>query len=75
MATLHIPFLMSIYSAENDTAIVGVFQVGIGITALAAPPVGTASVTYTDGFALAVFLTLVVTVIGTSAVVVGAAAN
>lgn len=63
-ATLYIPLLMGIYPPEKTTAIVGVFNVSIGITALAMPPLGTASVTYTGGFVTAIFLTLLATVVG-----------
>lgn len=62
-ATLYIPLLMEIYDPNRDTAIVGTFNVATGISALAMPPLGTASVAYTDGYALAVLLTLIVTVV------------
>ena len=70
-ATLYIPLLLGIYSPEMDTAIVGVFNVAAGITALVMPSLGTASATYADGFALAIGITLVVTVLGTAAVTAG----
>lgn len=73
IATLYIPVLMNIYSPENDTAIVGVFQVGIGLAVLAMPPLGTASVTYTPGFTLAILLTLVATVGSVWTIAVGTA--
>ncbi|MXV62480.1 MFS transporter [Natronorubrum sp. JWXQ-INN-674] len=63
-ATLYIPLLMTIYSPEKDTAIVGLFNVAIGITALAMPPLGTASVAYTDGFTVAISLTFLATAVG-----------
>ncbi|WP_083902087.1 MFS transporter [Natronorubrum bangense] len=72
-ATLYIPLLMGIYSPEKDTAIVGVFNVAIGVTALAMPPLGTASVAYTDGFTIAILLTFLATVVGLWAIAVGTA--
>lgn len=62
-ATLYIPLLMSIYDPEKDTAIVGVFNVGGGLCALAMPPLGTATVAYTGEYTVAVGLTFVVSVI------------
>ncbi|WP_440767228.1 MFS transporter [Natronorubrum sp. DTA7] len=70
-ATLYIPLLMNVYSPEMDTAIVGVFNIAIGVTALAMPPLGTASVAYTDGYFIAILLTFVATVVGIWAVAVG----
>lgn len=72
-ATLYIPFLMSNYSTEKDTAIVGVFNVAAGITALIMPPLGTASVAYTAGFTIPILLTVVVTVLAIWAIAVGTA--
>jgi MFS family permease len=72
-ATLYIPMLMNIYSPENDTAIVGVFNVGVGLAVLAMPPLGTASVTYTAGFTVAILLTVAATVVGVWTVAAGTA--
>lgn len=72
-ATLYIPLLMTVYSPEKDTAVVGIFNVGIGFTALAMPPLGTASVAYADGFHVAVLLTLGATVGGLWAITIGTA--
>ncbi|MFD1562523.1 MFS transporter [Haloarchaeobius amylolyticus] len=63
-ATLYIPLLMGVYSPEKDTAIVGTFNVAIGIAALAMPPLGTASVEFTGNFSIAILLTLAATVGG-----------
>jgi MFS family permease len=63
-ATLYIPLIMGLYPTEMDSAVVGVFNVAGGIAALAMPPLGTASVTYTDGFTLPIALTLAVIAIG-----------
>jgi MFS transporter, OFA family, oxalate/formate antiporter len=72
-ATLYIPLLMTVYSPEKDTAIVGLFNIAIGITALAMPPLGTASITYTGSFAIALALTFVTIVVGLWAVAIGTA--
>lgn len=62
-ATLYIPVLMQVYDPEKDTAVIGVFNVAGGIGALAMPPLGTASVTYTGSYAVAILLTFLVTVV------------
>ncbi|ADD07432.1 major facilitator superfamily transport protein (plasmid) [Natrialba magadii ATCC 43099] len=72
-ATLYIPLLMETYNPEKDTAIIGVFNVGGGIGALAMPPLGTASVAYTESYTVAILLTLGVTIVSFWAVVVGTA--
>lgn len=72
-STLYIPLLMGIYSTEKDTAIVGVFNVAVGVAALAMPPLGTASVAYTDGFTLAILLSFAATVVGIWCIAVGTA--
>ncbi|RQG86166.1 MFS transporter [Natrarchaeobius halalkaliphilus] len=70
-ATLYIPLLMSIYSPEKDTAIVGVFNLAGGIAALAMPPLGTITVAYTGDFTMAIALTVAMSVIGFWTVAVG----
>lgn len=70
-ATLYIPLVMEIYSPEKDTAIVGIFNVAGGIAALAMPPLGTATIAYTESFTLAILLTFALTVVGIWTVVVG----
>ncbi len=72
-ATLYIPLLMGVYSPEKDTAIVGTFNVAIGVAALAMPPLGTASVTYTGSFTIAILLTLAAAVGGLWTTAVGTA--
>jgi MFS family permease len=62
-ATLYIPVLMGIYDPEKDTAIIGVFNVAGGIGALAMPPLGAASIAYTEGYTLAILLTFLVIVV------------
>ncbi len=70
-ATLYIPLLLNVYDPEKDTAIVGIFNVAGGVGALAMPPLGAASVAYTNGYVLAVALTLGVTLVAIWAVVAG----
>lgn len=72
-ATLYIPLLMSVYTPEKDTAIVGVFNVAVGVTALLMPPLGTVSVAYTPGFTVAISLTFVVAVLAIWTVAAGTA--
>lgn len=70
-AALYIPLLLSIFSPEKDTAVVGVFNIAAGIAALGTPPIGTASITYTGGFSVAILLTLLVTVGAFGSIAVG----
>ncbi|SDY40747.1 MFS transporter [Halopenitus persicus] len=74
-ATLYVPLLMAVYSPEKDTAIIGVFNVPPGIGALAMPPVGTALITYTDGYAAAIALTLALAVLALWVIAAGTAAE
>ncbi len=70
-ATLYIPVLMEVYPPEKDTAIIGVFNVAGGIGSLAMPPLGTASIAYTEGFTAAIVLTFVITLVAFWLVVSG----
>ena len=70
-ATLYIPLLMGIYDPEKDTAVIGVFNVAGGVGALAMPPLGTAAVAYTDGYAVAILLTFLLTVVSFWAMAAG----
>ncbi|MFA9516190.1 MFS transporter [Halopenitus sp. H-Gu1] len=70
-ATLYVPLLMGVYDPEMDTAIVGVFNVAGGVGSLAMPPLGTASVAYTNGYTAAILLTLAATIIGFFAIAFG----
>lgn len=57
-ATLYVPVLMRSYSREKDTAILGVFSVGIGVFSLGMPPIGAATIAYTGGYTVAIALTV-----------------
>ena len=72
-ATLYIPVLMSVYPPEKDTAVIGVFNVAGGLGSLLMPPLGTASIAYTDGYTVAILLTVVVSLVGFGLVVAGTA--
>ncbi|THE63926.1 MFS transporter [Salinadaptatus halalkaliphilus] len=72
-ATLYIPLLMGIYDPEKDTAIVGIFNVAAGIGSLGMPPLGTASIAYTDGYTLAIGLTFLVALVAFWTVAAGTA--
>ena len=73
VATLYIPLLMSVFSPEKDTAIVGVFNVAGGLGALTMPLLGTASVAYAEGFRLSILLTLVIVLVGLVTIALGTA--
>lgn len=73
-ATLYLPLIMSVYSPKKDTAIVGVFNISGGLAVLAMPPLGTASVSYTGGFTVAILLTLGVVVVGMWSIATGTTA-
>lgn len=70
-ATLYIPVLMQVYPPEKDTAVIGVFNVAGGLGSLLMPPLGTATIAYTDGYTVAILLTVVVTVVAFGLVVAG----
>lgn len=70
-ATIYIPLLMGVYDPEMDTAIIGVFNVAGGVGALAMPPLGTTSVSYTNGYVAAILLTLAATLVAFVAIAVG----
>ena len=70
-ATLYIPVLMQVYPPEKDTAVIGVFNVAGGLGSLLMPPLGTATIAYTDGYTVAILLTVVVTVVAFWLVVAG----
>ena len=70
-ATLYIPLLLEVYPPEMDSAIVGIFNIAAGIGSLAMPPLGTASIAYTDGYTAALALTCAVMVGGFWLVVAG----
>ena len=72
-ATLYIPVLMEVYPPEKDTAVIGVFNVAGGLGSLLMPPLGTASIAYTDGYTVAILLTVVVMLVGFGLVVAGTA--
>lgn len=70
-ATLYVPLVMGIYDPEKDTAIVGVFNVAIGTSALVMPLLGTSSIAYTGGYTVAIALTFVATLASLWATVAG----
>ena len=74
-ATLYIPLLLEVYPPEMDSAIVGIFNIAAGIGSLAMPPLGTASIAYTDGYTAALALTCAVMVGGFWLVVAGTKAD
>jgi len=72
-ATLYIPVLMQVYPPEKDSAVIGVFNVAGGLGSLLMPPLGTASIAYTDGYTVAILLTVGVTLVAFWLVVAGTA--
>jgi len=72
-ATLYIPVLMGVYPPEKDSAVIGVFNVAVGLGSLLMPPLGTASIAYTDGYTVAILLTVAVTLVAFWLVVAGTA--
>ncbi len=63
VATLHVPILLEMYGSENDTAVIGVFNLSFGFFGLIAPPVATALIVRTGTYQSAIWLTLTVTVL------------
>lgn len=70
-ATIYIPLLLAIYDPERDTAVVGIFNVAAGIGTLAMPPLGVATIAYTDGYTATILLTFSLTVVAFFLVVAG----
>lgn len=70
-ATLYIPVLLTVYPPEKDTAIIGVFNVAAGVGSLVMPPLGTASIAYTDGYTVAILLTVGLTLVAFALIVAG----
>lgn len=70
-ATIYLPLLMSVFSPEKDTAVVGVFNIAGGTAALLMPPLGTAVVTFTESYTPVLVLTLGLTLAGIWTVAAG----
>ena len=68
VGTLYIPVLLGIFGAENDTAVIGVFNVVLGIFAIAAPPVATVLLKSSQSYAPVVSVTLLTTIGAFSAI-------
>ena len=58
VTTLYVPILLEIYNPDKSTAIVGIFSIGLGVTALFAPPVATMLVSASGSFIPVIVLTL-----------------
>jgi MFS family permease len=50
LATMYIPLILGTYSEESQTAVVGIFNVALGVVALVVPPTGAAIISYTGSF-------------------------
>lgn len=59
VTTLYIPILLQIYDPDKSTAIVGIFSIGLGVTALFAPPTATMLVSSSGSFLPVIVLTMV----------------
>jgi len=70
-ATLYIPVLLTVYPPEKDTAVIGVFNVAAGLGSLLMPPLGTATIAYTDGYTVAILLTCFLTIVAFGLIVAG----
>lgn len=62
IGALYIPLVLEVFGSENDTAVIGVFNVVLGLFAITAPPVATLVLTRTDSFGPIVGLTLLTTI-------------
>lgn len=72
ITTLFVPIALGVYDPDKATAIIGIFSVGLGIAALAAPPVATTLVSATDSFQPVIILTLLTAVVAMVLVWLGA---
>lgn len=75
VTTLYVPIAMRIYNPDKSTAIIGIFTSGLGITALAAPPVATTLVSSTGSFLPVILLTTVTVLIASVLIWLGAVAE
>jgi MFS family permease len=75
VTTLYVPIALRIYDPEKSTAIVGIFTSGLGITALAAPPMATTLVSSTGSFLPVILLTAVTVLIAGALIWLGAVAG
>lgn len=71
VTTLYVPILLRIYDPDKSTAIVGIFSIGLGITALFAPPVATMLVSSSGSFVPVILLTLGSVVVAMALIWVG----
>lgn len=58
ITTLFVPIALRIYEPEKNTAVVGMFSVGMGIAAIAAPPAATTLVAATDSYLPVIVVTM-----------------
>lgn len=58
VTTLFVPIALRIYDPDKSTAIIGIFSIWLGIAAVAAPPLATTLVGYTESFLPVITLTL-----------------
>lgn len=57
VTTLYVPIVLLTYEPDKSMAIIGLFSIGLGISALAAPPVATVLVSSTGSFVPVIVLT------------------
>lgn len=73
VTTLFVPIALRIYDPDKSTAIIGIFSVGLGIAALAAPPVATSLVSSTASYEPVIILTMLTALVAMVLVWMGAA--
>lgn len=73
ITTLFVPIALRVYDPDKSAAIIGIFSIGLGVAALAAPPVATMLVTVTDSFQSVIILTLLTALVAMVFVWLGAA--
>ena len=71
IATLYVPLLMQTYEDENDTIIIGLSNVAIGVVALISPPLVIGILAHTGSFLAVIAITFLATVGGIWTVAAG----
>ena len=72
VTTLYVPIVLQIYHPDKSTAIVGIFSIGLSITAVAAPPIATTLVSSTGSFFPVIVVTMGTVVLASVLIWLGA---
>lgn len=71
ITTLMVPILLHEYDPDMGTAIVGIFSIGLGLAAIAAPPIATTLIAATDSYVPVILLTMATAVVAILLIILG----